>query len=128
MWNLLSDLRRLFVEFNILQQLEDAISDQSEDSPAADSQGKKLVLKNLTVLSNKKRTVQVGDRKLNFSADKSTKWLKATVKSSELTSALHLISHSQDEIKCGYFSNSIDDKLYESLVLTLSLDACHLPL
>ncbi|ODV74571.1 uncharacterized protein CYBJADRAFT_172543 [Cyberlindnera jadinii NRRL Y-1542] len=104
MWNLLSDLRRLFVEFNILQQLEDAISDQSEDSPAADSQGKKLVLKNLTVLSNKKRTVQVGDRKLKFSADKSTKLLKATVKSSELTSALHLISHSQDEIKCLPFA------------------------
>ena len=76
-------MRRRFVEFNIIQQLEDAISDQSEDSLAADSQGEMLVLNNLTALFNM-RTAQVGDKKLKASADKSTKLLKAIVKYSEL--------------------------------------------
>ena len=112
-----------------LQQLEDANSDHPEDGPAADSQGEKLVLNNLTVLSNKKRPAQAGDKKLKFNTEKATKLLKVTVKSSKLTSsALDLISYSQDEVKCVYFSNSMDDELYESLVPTLSLDACHLSL
>ena len=76
-------MRRRFVEFNIIQQLEDAISDQSEDSLAADSQGEMLVLNNLTALFHM-RTAQVGDKKLKASADKSTKLLKAIVKYSEL--------------------------------------------
>ncbi|CEP22324.1 unnamed protein product [Cyberlindnera jadinii] len=117
------------VQDEFLQHLKDANSDHPEDGPAPDSRGEKSVLNNLTVLYNKKRPAQAGDKRLNLSVDKATKMLKAAVKSSELTfSALNLISHSQDEIKCIYFSNSIDGQFYESLVPTLSLDACHLSL
>lgn len=106
--------------------MEDSISDQSEDSSAANSQGEKMVLNNLAVPSNKRSTTREGDKKINFNPDKATGLLKAAVNISELTSsAFHLISLSQDEIKYIYFSNSIDDKLYESLAPTLSLDAYH---
>ena len=111
-----------------LQQLEDANSDHPENGPVADSQGERSALNNLTVLSNKKRSAQACDKKLNFNPDKATKMLKAAVKSSELTAAFDLISYSQHEVKCIYFSNSIDDEFYESIVPTLSLDACNLSL
>ncbi|CEP24333.1 unnamed protein product [Cyberlindnera jadinii] len=112
-----------------LQQLEGAISDQSDDSPAADSQGEKLVLNNLRAFSNNKRTTHAGDKKLKFNTDKAKKLLETLANSSELSSPVFdLLSYSQDEIKCVYFSNSIDDEFYESLIPTLSLDACHLSL